>query len=408
MSAFDYDVVVVGSGPAGIATATSLNQAGVGNVVVFEREAEIGGIPRHTLHPTYGLLVFKRPMSGPKFLRAIVRRCPTVKFETQTTVVALRPGGELELVTPMGSRIVRARHVVIATGAREAPRHPRLVSGLRPQGVLTTGALQQFVHQAKILPFRKPVIVGTELVSLSALWTLRSAGARPAAIIEANARVTAYRPAAAFARIMGTPIHYDAHIVDIGDVDTVSYVAIAGRGGEQRIECDGVIFSGQFVGENTLVHASHLASCPATGLPVVDQHWLCSDPMLSAVGNTVHPADMGDQCYFEGLRAGRIVAEKLVSSAAHSGSRIAVTHDPRIKMTTPNSVCLDPAGLTRFHMSLHVLEPFFGIISVKFDKKTVYRRIHRCLPARRIRLRNIVLKHPDGGANCDLQVTLGA
>ncbi len=348
-------------------------------------------------------------MPGPKFIRALIRRCPNAKFETHTTVVALRSGGELELATPSGSRVVRARHVVLATGAREAPRHARLVSGLRPQGVLTTGALQQFIYGAKLLPFRRPVIVGTELVSLSALWTLRSAGARPVAIIEANARVTAYRPTVVFARIMGAPIHYRSRIVDIGGLNTIDHVLIeSGPGERRRIACDGVIFSGQFVGENTLVHASHLASCPATGLPVVDQHWLCSDTMVSAIGNTVHPADMGDQCYFEGIRAGRVIADKLAGAPAFSGSPIAVTHDPRIKMTTPSRVCLAADGTTRFDMSLHVLEPFFGRVTVTFGGQTVYSRLHRCMPARPIKLKNISLKQRGTGSDRIVQIALGA
>ncbi len=408
MSAFDHDVAIVGSGPAGIAVATALAQAGIENVVVFERETEAGGIPRHTHHPTYGLSVFRRPMSGPRFVRALIRRCPKIRFETQTTVVALRSGGQLELATPSGSRTVRARHIVLATGAREAPRHARLISGLRPQGVLTTGALQQFIYEAKLLPFRNPVIVGTELVSFSALWTLRSAGAQPAAIIEENARVTTYRPAVAFARLMGAPILYSSRIVDIGGLHTISHVIAEDAGGKRRrIECDGLVFSGQFVGENMLVQTSHLASCEATGLPVVDQHWMCSDPMVSAVGNTVHPADTGDRCYLEGLRAGSVIAAKLAGKFATSGSPIAVAHDPRIKMTTPSSVCLAADGRTRIDLSMHVLEPFFGRVTVTFAGQIAYGKIHRCMPARRIKLRNILLKHPETGSESIVQVELG-
>lgn len=409
MSVFDLDVAIVGSGPAGIAVATALTQAGIENVVIFERETKIGGTPRHTHHPTFGLLVFKRPMSGPNFLQAIIRRCPKVKFETQTTVVALRPGGELVLVTPSGSRTVRARHIVLATGAREAPRHARLISGLRPQGVLTTGALQQFIYEAKLLPFRRPVIVGTELVGFSALWTLRSAGAVPVAVIEENTRVTAYRPAVAFARFMGAPILYGSRIVDIGGLQTISHVTVETAAGEQRrIDCDGVIFSGKFVGENALVQISHLGHCPTTGLPTVDQHWSCTDPAVSAVGNMVHPADMGDRCYFEGLHAGRVIAAKLAGGPTAWRAPIAVTHDPRIKMTTPSCVSLAADETARFDISIQVVEHFFGRVTVTFEGKVVYRRLHRCMPARRIKLRNISLNQCGSGPDSIVQVALGA
>ena len=130
--------------------------------------------------------------------------------------------------------------------------------------------------------------------------------------------------------------------------------------------------------------------------------------MVSAIGNTVHPADMGDQCYFEGLRAGRVIADKLAGTSAFSGAPIAVTHDPRIKMTTPSRVCLAANGTARFDMSLHVLEPFFGRVTVTFGGQTVYRRLHRCMPARRIKLKNISLKHPAAGPDSKVQVALGA
>ena len=97
MSDYDYDVAIIGSGPSGIGAATALSNAGIKNIVVFEREAQVGGIPRHTHHPSFGLLVFKRPISGPKYIRALLKRCPDVRFETNTTILALKPRGELDI-----------------------------------------------------------------------------------------------------------------------------------------------------------------------------------------------------------------------------------------------------------------------------------------------------------------------
>lgn len=117
MNGFDLDVAIVGSGPAGLGAATALERAGVRNIVVYERETAIGGVPRHAHHPTFGLLVFKRPVPGPKYIAALRRRCKGVRFETATTVTALSPGGRLDLATPAGLHRIRARHVILATGA---------------------------------------------------------------------------------------------------------------------------------------------------------------------------------------------------------------------------------------------------------------------------------------------------
>lgn len=391
MSNFDHDVAIIGSGPSGIAAATALSAAGAEYIVVYERETEIGGIPRHTHHPSFGLLVFKRPMSGPKFISALLRRCPNVRFETNTAITAIRSDGALEIATPTGIRTVRARHTILATGARETPRHARLVSGLRPNGITTTGALQQFVYSSKSRPFSRPVVVGTELVSFSALWTLRHAGIKAAAMIEENPRITAYRPAAMFARILGIPIQYCATISDIGGISDLNQITVdSQKFGRQTITCDGVIFSGRFVGENAIAQASHLRINATTRIPQMDQNWVSSDPAISIIGNASHPADAGDQCYLEGLKAGKYVAGLLAGNTRPAASYVAIVHDPAIKMTTPNIVRQNGGDIC-FDISMHVIKPYTGPVRVTCSDQVLYQKTHRCLPARRITLKKICL-----------------
>ncbi len=407
MSGFDHDVAIIGAGPAGIAAATALSSAGIKKVAIYEREADIGGIPRHTHHPSFGLLVFKRPMSGPNFIRAILGRCRDVSMETKSTITAIRAGGELDIASPSGIRTVRARHIILATGAREMPRHARLVSGLRPNGVTTTGALQQFIYSTKTRPFNNPVIVGTELVSFSALWTLRSAGIKAVAMIEENARITAYRPAALFARILGVPIHFGAIVSDIRSAEALNEVTIdSAKSGPLTIACDGVIFTGKFTGENSIARASHLALSPQTQLPQVDQNWISSDLAVSVIGNATHPADMGDQCYQEGLKAGRYVAELLGESADASCVVRNISHDRHIKMTTPNIVRLNGDGM-RIDICLHVSKPFTGPVCVSSDGRIVYQKTRRCMPARRITLKNIPVAATDKGFEPAIEISLG-
>ena len=396
MTDYDYDVAIVGSGPSGIGAATALSRAGVKNIVVFEREAEVGGIPRHTHHPSFGLLVFKRPIAGPKYIRALLKRCPDVRFETSTTVTALHNGGQLEIATPNGIKSIRARHIILATGARETPRHGRLVSGLRPQGIMTTGALQQFIYGAKLRPFKRAVIVGTELVSFSALWTLRTAGIKPVAMIEENFRITAYRPATLFARLLRVPIHYNTKITNISDIAETREIEIETQGGQrQAFACDGLIFSGKFVGDNNIARASHLALSPTTQFPQVDQNWVSSDPKVSIIGNTVHPADMGDQCYLEGINAGQSVAKFLVNGLDQAGAS-EITHGSGIKMTTPNILRPSQSRKLSIDISLHVTAPYTGKIIVKSGSEVIYAESKRCMPARRITLKGVALKMTNG------------
>ncbi len=389
MSNYDIDVAIVGSGPSGIAAATALSTAGVKDIVVYERETEIGGVPRHTHHPSFGLRVFKRPMSGPKFIAALVRRCPDVRFETGTTITALRPGGELELASASGLRTIRARHIILATGARESPRHGRLVPGLRPQGVITTGALQQYIYSAQLRPFERPVIVGTELVSFSALWTLRHAGIKPVAMIETGPRISAYRPATLFAKAMGVPIHYNTEISDISGIETLTQITTHTRGNKTAtIPCDGLIFSGCFTGENTIAAASHLSLNASNRIPQVDQNWITSDPCVSAIGNAIHPADMGDQCYLEGRKAGAYVAGLLAGNTTLDKAFAEIRHGDGIKMTTPSILRSDNFGEPHFDLSFHITIPFRGMVRISQGGQVINEKSINCLPMRRITLRN--------------------
>jgi len=401
MTGFDHDVAIVGSGPAGIAAATALSRAGIKDVVVYERETEIGGIPRHTHHPSFGLLVFKRPLTGPGFIRKLVRRCPSVRFETNTTITAIRPDGELDIATPAGLRTIRARHIIMATGARETPRHARVVSGLRPQGVTTTGALQQFMYLENMRQFSRPIIVGTELVSFSALWTLRHAGLKAVAMIEANDCITAYAPAVQFARFMGVPILYNTKITDIAGIETLEYISVERQGGKsENIPCDGLIFTGCFVGENTVAGASHLGVNPRTRIPLIDQNWVTSDPNVSAIGNAIHPADMGDQCYLEGLKAGAHVAGMLGGTTAKKYAPrdilVNIRHGDGVKMTTPSFLRTKASGETLFDLSFQTVSEFRGVVRISHKNNVLYEKNRHYLPARRITLRRLRLKNIAG------------
>lgn len=136
---------------------------------------------------------------------------------------------------------MEARRVILATGARESPRSSRLLSGERPIGIVNTGALQSYIYLKHLLPFRRPVIVGTELVGLSALWTCVSHGIRPVAVMEEGRRPTARWPLGLFPRLLGVPIHYGARIVAIGGREIEGAVGL-----DRRVSVDGGVTASDY------------------------------------------------------------------------------------------------------------------------------------------------------------------
>jgi NADPH-dependent 2,4-dienoyl-CoA reductase/sulfur reductase-like enzyme len=278
-------VTIVGAGPAGLSAARALRRAGLRDVLVLERNPQAGGLPRFCAHPGWGMLDMGRFLSGPRYAAALVRRADGVEIATDATVLALESGGGLRVSFPDGVRTIQSQAVLLATGMRETPRSARLVSGTRPWGVTTTGAFQEMVTVGSVRPFRRPVIIGSELVAFSALLTARHAGIRPVAMIEAAPRISAPWPGSMIARsLFGVPMYTGTTLVSIEGADRVAAVVVEQAGMRRHIPCDGVIFTGKFVPEAVLL-GSVLAMDAATGGPVVDAEKRCSDTAFFASGN---------------------------------------------------------------------------------------------------------------------------
>ncbi|MGZ5313935.1 MAG: NAD(P)/FAD-dependent oxidoreductase, partial [Solirubrobacterales bacterium] len=175
--------VIVGGGPSGLAAAIELRRRGV-PVTVIEREAEAGGIPRHSNHTGFGIRDLRRVLSGPRYARRYRELAAAAGAELVTeTMVTGWEGGRLQLTGPGGRSELGPPAVVLATGCRERPRSARLVPGSRPAGVMTTSTLQQLVYLHGARVGRRAVVVGAEHVSFSAVATRAHGGASVAGLV---------------------------------------------------------------------------------------------------------------------------------------------------------------------------------------------------------------------------------
>ncbi len=341
------DVLIVGAGPAGLSAAQVLAKSGL-DVHVVDREAEAGGIPRHCGHSLYGWREFRRVLGGRTYARKLVHRARAAgaQLHTGTTVVALHPQGHVALCDQQGITNLQAKQVLIATGARETSRAARFIGGTKPGGVMNTGALQGLVYLCKQNPFQHPVILGTELVSFSALLTCRQGGARPAAMIEPNPRVTTYAASGLLPRLLGVPLLFNTRIEAIHGRDWVTGVTLKNADRQWDIGCDGVVVTGDFRPENALLRDSHLTVDPGTRGPQVDQFGRCSDPAYFAAGNVLRPVETAPWCWNEG----RLVARMILH--ARNGTlpdptltRDITSTDPAIAWHLPQRVALGQSGL---------------------------------------------------------------
>jgi thioredoxin reductase len=340
-----YDVIIIGAGPSGIAAALELKMWGVNNVIILERETQAGGATRHCGHPPFGIREYKRILTGPVYAKKLAETATKkgIHIAFSHSVTELAPGGHLTVASPAGTKQLAARRVLIATGIRETPRSARLVSGDRALGICNTGTLQSMFYLKKLIPFRNPVVVGSEIVSFSALSTCKKAGIQPVAMLEESDRPTVRSPIHYATRYFNVPLLLNTRISKIIGHDRVEAVQIVNQfGAVKTLTCDGILFTGKFTPESTLARMGHLVLNAATDSPAVDATGRCSDPTYYAAGNVVQhavdspeaapvplyynadnlpqPVNVAGQCWADGQRVARSIASDLNGTATRNES----------------------------------------------------------------------------------------
>ena len=298
-------VVVIGGGPAGLTAATALAARGAGSVILVEREAEAGGIPRHCHHLGYGIRDLRRMLSGPAYAALLSQRARAAGVDLRTETMVTGWAGErtLEITSPAGRYQLGADAVVIATGARERPRPARLVPGDRPRGILTTGHLQNLVHRSLLPIGTRAVVVGAELVSWSAVMTLRAAGCATVAMTTEHPRSEAPTSVrVAGAAVLRTPVLTRTKVVGIRGRGRVSAVEIEDQrfGVRREIACDTVVFTGDWIPDHELVRLGGIDLDPATLGPRVDGALSTNRGGVFAAGNLLHPVETADVAALDG------------------------------------------------------------------------------------------------------------
>ncbi|MUL65631.1 pyridine nucleotide-disulfide oxidoreductase [Mycobacterium sp. CBMA 234] len=350
------DVAIVGAGPAGLTAAAALSRDGL-NVVVLERESAAGGIPRHSDHLGYGIRDMKTFISGPTYAQRLTRQAidAGATIRTNTMVTGWADTTTLEVTSPHGRDQLQARAIILATGARERPRPARMIPGDRAAGVYTTGHLQNIVHLKHGKVGRRAVVVGAELVSYSAVLTLKHAGCQTVLMTSKYPSPESY----GVFNLAGRSPLMDAHVatrtrlVRIIGKPQVEAVEIENLDTAERriIDCDTVILTGDWIPDHELARTAGLDIDPGTLGPATDTALRTSRPGVFAIGNLLHPVDTADIAALDGRHvAGTVRA--FLDGRQPAGQSVPVQAQAPLRWVAPNRVRVGDAAPARHRLLL--------------------------------------------------------
>jgi len=368
MTEVPVDVAIVGAGPAGVAAGIGAREAGAKEVLVLERDWDLGGILQQCIHPGFGLRTFKEELTGPEFMHRWIERAHGVgvRFSTNTMVFSMDDDGSLWTMNPhRGIEHVIPKAVVLSMGCRERPAGAIKLPGTRGAGIYTAGTAQRFVNMEGLLPGRRVVILGSGDIGLIMARRMIWEGAEVEGVYEIMPWAGGLRRnVAQCLDDFHIPFHLEHAVLSTHGRDRLEGVTVAKidaqrkpvEGTELYVPCDTLLLAVGLIPENELSRMAGVAIHPGTGGPVVNQFLQTSKPQIFAAGNVVIVYDLADNVSDEGMRAGRNAALYVAGNLPCGERRFEIKGGKAVRLFSPQEITDDGDATVFFR----VVRPFEG------------------------------------------------
>ena len=352
------ELIVIGGGPAGLAAAVSAHDAGVKDILILEREPELGGILNQCIHNGFGLHTFKEELTGPEYAARYIEMAQerSIPYRLGATVIGLaRENGAITVTTVSrehGLEKHETKAAILAMGCRERPRGALNIPGFRPAGIFSAGTAQRLINRQGYLPGREVVILGSGDIGLIMARRMTLEGAKVHCVAELQPYSGGLkRNIVQCLNDYGIPLKLSHTVVDIQGKERVTGVTIAEvgpdlkpiPGTEEQIPCDTLLLSVGLLPENELSKEIGVQLSAVTGGPTVNESLETSIPGVFACGNVLHVHDLVDYVSEEAEQAGKSAAQFIQSETQPDSGEVAICAEGAVRYTVP--VTLRPARM---------------------------------------------------------------